>query len=357
MWKQNFISKNRYLYDNNEAFISNWLKKWKVLETDETGKPIIPVSRRKYEWQAGPDSRSNWENIFQFRPSGIRVKRGNYFPALVAMAQIPVVGWLKRHITPKECARIQDFDVDGNYGKPFVLGDSDQQSYKQLGNAVNVNLIYLIQRNIDTYLGWRNEMEMEMISKVAEKISRWNWELFFSQCEQLGGQLDGLDWRVIKGVWTNEALRRCSNKKFKPKENQKGFDGLLDYSKLEIKGEKKGLFQVRNPTTKSIQLKNVYNKKKEEMPIDDKFPKTFDYLLMFQTTPPYKVAITSWYFANKHKQIDTDGQVNTKIPYQDLVFIDIDSEGLEKDSKQTSKQDIKPLLGDLKSVISNWFED
>ena len=68
------------------------------------------------------------------------------------MAQIPVVGWLKRHITPKECARIQNFDVDGVYGKPFVLGKSDQQSYKQLGNAVNVNMIRLIQNEIDNYI-------------------------------------------------------------------------------------------------------------------------------------------------------------------------------------------------------------
>jgi DNA (cytosine-5)-methyltransferase 1 len=151
-WKQNFILKNRLLYDNNRKFIDKWLKKWRVLDVKEDGKPFIPVSRTKYEWQAGPTSRTNWENIFQFRPSGIRVKRGDYFPALVAMAQIPVVGWLKRHITPKECARIQDFDVDGIHGDPFTLGSSDQQSYKQLGNAVNVNMIYLIQERIDMYL-------------------------------------------------------------------------------------------------------------------------------------------------------------------------------------------------------------
>ena len=151
-WKQDFIRKNRHLYRHNRAFIDSWLKKWRVLEMDEEGAPIIPVSRTKYEWQAGPDSRSNWENIMQFRPSGIRVKRGDYFPALVAMAQIPVVGWLKRRLTPEECARIQDFDVDGNLGDPFVLGESDQQSYKQLGNAVNVNMVRMIQERIDMYL-------------------------------------------------------------------------------------------------------------------------------------------------------------------------------------------------------------
>ena len=152
LWKQNFIKKNRFLYSNNKPFIDEWLKKWRVLDKKEDGTPFVPVSRTKYEWQAGPDSRTNWENIFQFRPSGIRVKRGDYFPALVAIAQIPVVGWLKRHITPKECARIQDFDVDGKWGKPFKLGDSDQQSYKQLGNAVNVQMIRLIQTEIDNYL-------------------------------------------------------------------------------------------------------------------------------------------------------------------------------------------------------------
>jgi DNA (cytosine-5)-methyltransferase 1 len=152
LWKQDFVRKNRMLYADNQHFIDKWLEKWNVLGMDEEGEKNIPVSRTKYEWQAGPESRTNWENIFQFRPSGIRVKRGDYFPALVAMAQIPVVGWLRRHITPKECARIQSFDVDGVFGEPFVLGENDGQAYKQLGNAVNVNMIYEIQSRIDEFL-------------------------------------------------------------------------------------------------------------------------------------------------------------------------------------------------------------
>jgi DNA (cytosine-5)-methyltransferase 1 len=152
LWKQDFVRKNRMLYADNQHFIDKWLEKWNVLGMDEEGEKNIPVSRTKYEWQAGPESRTNWENIFQFRPSGIRVKRGDYFPALVAMAQIPVVGWLRRHITPKECARIQSFDVDGVFGEPFVLGENDGQAYKQLGNAVNVNMIYEIQLRIDEFL-------------------------------------------------------------------------------------------------------------------------------------------------------------------------------------------------------------
>ena len=152
LWKQDFIRKNRLLYSDNKAFIDAWLSEWGVLDRDESGRPAVPVSRTKYEWQAGPTSRTNWENIMQFRPSGIRIKRGDYFPALVAMAQIPVIGWLRRRITPRECARIQDFDVDGLHGRPFVLDESDAQAYKQLGNAVNVNLVRMIQERIDMYL-------------------------------------------------------------------------------------------------------------------------------------------------------------------------------------------------------------
>jgi len=165
LWKQNFVKKNRILYKENKKYIDKWLKRWNLFGVDEDGKRLIPVSRTKYEWQAGPDSRTNWENIFQFRPSGIRVKRGDYFPALVAMAQIPVVGWLKRHITPKECARIQSFDVDGIYGIPYELGNNDGQAYKQLGNAVNVNMVFLIQQQIDEYLTVSTEVSKKLLSE------------------------------------------------------------------------------------------------------------------------------------------------------------------------------------------------
>ena len=168
LWKQGFIRKNRILYRTNNKFIDKWLKKWNVLGTDSNGAKKIPVSRTKYEWQAGPTSRTNWENIFQFRPSGIRVKKGDYFPALVAMAQIPVVGWLKRHITPKECARLQSFDVDGIHGKKFKLGKKDSQSYKQLGNAVNVDMILLIQERIDLFLKGKGEFPKKPL--IQQKI-------------------------------------------------------------------------------------------------------------------------------------------------------------------------------------------
>ena len=70
--------------------------------------------------------------FFQIRQSGIRVKRNKYFPTLVAISQIPIFGKVKRHLTPRECARLQYFPED------FKLSKSDTASYKQFGNAVNV---------------------------------------------------------------------------------------------------------------------------------------------------------------------------------------------------------------------------
>ncbi|MFV0499653.1 MAG: DNA cytosine methyltransferase [Bacilli bacterium] len=56
----------------------------------------------------------------QFRPSGVRVKRPDTFPALVAIVQIPIIGKYKRRLTLRECANLQSFNK--NY--KFVSNDS-----------------------------------------------------------------------------------------------------------------------------------------------------------------------------------------------------------------------------------------
>lgn len=73
--------------------------------------------------------------MFQFRPSGIRVKRDNYSPALVAMSQIVYVGEKNRKLTPREVARLQSFP------DTFKLPLSNSVAYKQFGNAVNVEVV------------------------------------------------------------------------------------------------------------------------------------------------------------------------------------------------------------------------
>jgi len=127
-WKRNFILKNNDLYVKNREFIDDWLARARQ-------NPMFFGAKAKLEWQAGQTKNPNiWNQIFQLRPSGIRVKVNTYFPALVAIVQTSIVGPRRRFLTPRECARLQ------NFPESFRLDAIKQQAYKQLGNAVNVSL-------------------------------------------------------------------------------------------------------------------------------------------------------------------------------------------------------------------------
>lgn len=128
-WKQNFILKNHELYVNNRDFIDEWLGRARQ-------NPLFFGAKAKLEWQAGQTEHPDiWEQIFQLRPSGIRVKVNSYFPALVAIVQTSIIGSRRRFLTPRECARLQSFPED------FMPDAKQQQAYKQFGNAVNVSIV------------------------------------------------------------------------------------------------------------------------------------------------------------------------------------------------------------------------
>ena len=97
----------------------------------------------KLEWQAGKkkENDSIFHHFIQFRQSGIRVKKGEYFPTLVAIVQTPIYAKEKRYITPRECARLQSFPDD------FIINTNDHVAYKQFGNAVNVDVVHFIISN------------------------------------------------------------------------------------------------------------------------------------------------------------------------------------------------------------------
>lgn len=140
VWKQNFVKKNMELYQRNRDFIDAWLNKYNNL------KDFIPT-HHKMEWQAGTSIDTLWEGVIQFRPSGIRVKTPNCFPALVAMVQVPIIGKYRRRLTVEEAGKLQSFPnpVRSREGEGQVQGflcdSSDQQAYKQFGNSVNVEVI------------------------------------------------------------------------------------------------------------------------------------------------------------------------------------------------------------------------
>lgn len=132
-WKSNFLKKNAEFYTENKSDFDKWLKRWNHLEH-------FPPSRRKLEWQA-QDAKTLWDTVMHFRPSGIRAKKPNYLPALVAITQTSIIGNQKRRISTREAARLQ--------GLPDWYDFVDQNhsaTYKQLGNAVNVGAVYNVLR-------------------------------------------------------------------------------------------------------------------------------------------------------------------------------------------------------------------
>ncbi len=134
-WQRNFILKNNELWKQNKEFIATWLTKAKQC-------PLFFGAKAKLEWQVGVDEKNPdlWQHIMQIRPSGLRVKPGTYFPALVAITQTSIVGKRKRFLTPRECARLQSFP------DTFQYDEKDAQAYKQFGNSINVGLVELFAR-------------------------------------------------------------------------------------------------------------------------------------------------------------------------------------------------------------------
>jgi DNA (cytosine-5)-methyltransferase 1 len=140
-WKASFIKKNKEFYKENRSVLDRWLKKHKNLKD-------FPESRRKFEWQA-QDTDSLYKTIMHFRPSGIRAKKPNYVPALVAITQTSIIGSQLRRLSVRESARLQGFPEWFDF-----LDQPDRISYKQLGNAVNIGVVYnvmqaLVKRDYD----------------------------------------------------------------------------------------------------------------------------------------------------------------------------------------------------------------
>lgn len=126
-WKQDFIRQNREFYAENRAWIAPW--KHKILK--------FPSSLQKLEWNIQGGHQDLWDYVIQFRASGVRVKRRNTAPSLIAMTdtQVPIVAWEKRYMTPRECARLQSMEsLKQLPAKPF-------EAFAALGNAVNAEVV------------------------------------------------------------------------------------------------------------------------------------------------------------------------------------------------------------------------
>ena len=129
-WKQTFIAQNRAFYERHRRRLKPWLKKL---------EPFAP-SLQKLEWNCKGEVRRLDNHVLQFRASGVRVKRSNWAPALVAMTttQVPVITWEHRYMTVRECSRLQGL------GKIDLSQLSSTSAYRAIGNAVSADIVEMI---------------------------------------------------------------------------------------------------------------------------------------------------------------------------------------------------------------------
>ena len=137
-WKKRFIDRNRGLYLKYKDKIDSWYKKYSNI--------LSLKVYRKFEYNCGTDYIDFRDLIIQFRQSGLRIKKPNKFPSLVAIVNTPII-WDSdlneyRKITVREAANLQSFRK--NYDFICEKGIS----YKQLGNSVNVKVIKIIAKQL-----------------------------------------------------------------------------------------------------------------------------------------------------------------------------------------------------------------
>jgi len=140
-WKINYIKKNREFYSENKKYIDEFLKKNPKIKD-------LKFTDQKLEWNCSDASMKLDDKIIQFRPSGVRIKLNNWSPALTTIrTQNIYIPKIERKLSLKEVAKLQSMDLKylpDIYNNKFVANGG----YRAFGNAVNVDLVTLIAKNL-----------------------------------------------------------------------------------------------------------------------------------------------------------------------------------------------------------------
>lgn len=162
-WKKNYIRQNRAFYRKYEKVLEPIVKKIENLKI---------ASWQKLEWNVQGGERDLYKYIIQFRGSGVRIKKTDFFPSLVTVStQIPIISWEKRYITPSEGARIQSLNG-------IELPENTGTCFSALGNAVNGTIVSLIaeklienkQKTIETNDNLKARNDCEVTSNQTSEL-------------------------------------------------------------------------------------------------------------------------------------------------------------------------------------------
>ncbi len=132
-WKIIYIRRNREFYNKYKEYLDAFKYNLDGLE----------FSYQKFEWSCKGESYTLDDKIIQFRQSGLRVSRANWAPALTTVkTQNIYFPWLKRKMSILEAAQLQSMQGLKN------LPDHRNGAYKAFGNAVNVEVVKRIAKNL-----------------------------------------------------------------------------------------------------------------------------------------------------------------------------------------------------------------
>lgn len=134
-WKKKYIRNNREFYKKHKKILQPIVKKISRLQSE---------SFQKLEWNIKEIKKNRQINkhLIQFRGSGVRIKKTDFFPSLVTVsAQIPILGKNMRYLTREEGAKLQSMEG-------IELPKDLSGCFSALGNAVNVDIVYIIAKEL-----------------------------------------------------------------------------------------------------------------------------------------------------------------------------------------------------------------